>query len=129
MRIARPVSDLQRSRDMYVRGMRLAVLGSFDEHCGFDGVMLGAPGAAIHCEFTRRRSHPIIPTPSVEDLVVVYIPDALEWQRSCDDMTRAGFTLVTSYDPCWDLRGQTFSDHDGYRTVLERAQWTPHIEP
>lgn len=126
IRIARPVSDLRRSRDLYVRGMRLAVLGSFAGHQGFDGVMLGAPGAAYHFEFTHCRSQPIVPTPTIEDLVVVYIPDALDWQRSCDDMTGAGFMVVTSHNPYWERHARTFEDHDGYRTVLERDAWLPH---
>ena len=39
VRIARPVSDLARAREMYRRGLGLRVLGSFQDHEGFDGVL------------------------------------------------------------------------------------------
>jgi hypothetical protein len=60
---------------MYCRGLGLHVIGSFENHDGFDGLMLGAPGATYHFEFTRARLHPVQPTPTVEDLAVFYIPE------------------------------------------------------
>ena len=64
LRIARPVSDLARSVDMYCRGLGCIVLGSFEDHDGFDGVMVGAPGSQYHFEFTHCRAHPVRPTPT-----------------------------------------------------------------
>jgi len=123
LRIARPVSDLERSVAIYRRGLGLAEIGRFEDHAGFDGVMLGRPGLDYHFEFTRCRAHPIDPAPSVEDLLVFYLPDPLGWQRSCTAMIEAGFTEVASFNPYWQERGRTFEDHDGYRVVLERAFW------
>lgn len=40
LRVARPVSDLARARDMYCRGLGLRVIESFHDHEGFDGVVL-----------------------------------------------------------------------------------------
>jgi catechol 2,3-dioxygenase-like lactoylglutathione lyase family enzyme len=124
LRIARPVSDLGRSVDLYRRGLGFRVLGSFDDHAGFDGVMIGAPGCSFHFEFTRCRDDPVPPTPTAEDLVVFYLPDADEWQRGCERMTTAGFKSVLSFNPYWAERGRTFEDPDGYRIVLQRAAWS-----
>ena len=44
LRIARPVIDLARSAKLYRDGLGLELLGSFEDHAGFDGVMLGVPG-------------------------------------------------------------------------------------
>ena len=52
LRIARPVTDIERSTDMYCRGLGLRVLGRFEDHEGFDGVMLGTPGADYQFELT-----------------------------------------------------------------------------
>ena len=123
LRIARPVSNLAISRDLYRSGLDLQVLGQFKDHNGFDGVMLGRMGAAIHFEFTYCRAHPVTPWPTAEDLVVFYIPDATEWKSACQRMLHAGFKPVGSFNPYWDERGRTFEDIDGYRTVLERASW------
>lgn len=125
LRIARPAGDLARGESMYCRGLGLHVLGRFADHDGFDGVMLGWPGGQWHLEFTRRVSHPVAPTPTSEDLLVIYISDAAEWQRRCAEMAAAGFTRVVSLNPYWDVRGRTFADHDGYRVVLQNAAWTP----
>jgi hypothetical protein len=123
LRIARPVGDLARSAEMYRRGLGLEILGSFEDHEGFDGVMLGRAGAPYHFELTRCREHPIEPAPTAEDLVVLYIPDEGEWRAACEAMLAAGFLRVASFNPYWDVRGRTFVDPDGYRTVLERAAW------
>lgn len=123
LRIARPVSDLARAADMYRRGLGLSVVGSFEDHAGFDGVMLGAAGSAYHFEFTRCRAHPVPPSPTAEDLVVLYVPDAAEWEAACAGMRVAGFREVASFNPYWEARGRTFEDPDGYRTVLQRAPW------
>jgi catechol 2,3-dioxygenase-like lactoylglutathione lyase family enzyme len=124
LRIARPVSDLERSVDMYCRGLGYRVLGSFEDHAGFDGVMIGAPGCGFHFEFTRFRDHPLAPAPTPEDLVVLYVPAADEWWSACERMTTAGFKSVVSFNPYWDVRGRTFEDPDRYRIVMQCAGWS-----
>lgn len=123
LRIARPVSNLATTQDMYCRGLGLVVVGSFINHDGFDGVMLGIPDGGYHFEFTYYRGHPVAPAPTTEDLMVFYIPSSGEWQRTCASMLAAGFEQVVSFNPYWDIRGRTFEDHDGYRIVLENASW------
>jgi hypothetical protein len=39
-------------------------------------------------------------------------------------MTAAGFRPVVSFNPYWERRGRTFEDHDGYRVVLQNADWS-----
>ena len=106
LRIARPVTDLAAAADLYCRGLGLAVLGSFSDHDGFDG------------------GHPVRPAPTVEDLVVFYVPEPTSWATACARMLGAGFVGVVSFNPYWDLHGRTFEDADRYRTVLQQANWT-----
>jgi hypothetical protein len=108
---------------MYCEGLDLRLLGAFENHAGFDGVMVGAPGGAFHFEFTRCREHPVAPSPTPEDLLVAYLPEEAAWRRACERMTAAGFEAVASFNPYWDERGRTFADADGYRVVLQRAEW------
>jgi len=124
LRIARPVADLAATEAMYCRGLGLRVVSSFENHEGFDGVMLGAAGASYHFEFTQCRSHPVVPAPTAEDLVVFYIPSSSEWRAACLNMSVAGFKLVASFNPYWDVQGRTYQDQDGYRIVLQNAEWT-----
>lgn len=123
VRVARPVSDLARSTDMYRRGLGLRVAESFENHDGFDGVMLGVAGSGYHFEFTRCRTHPVAPAPTPEDLVVLYIPAEAEWKARCACMQAAGFKQVASFNPYWDIRGRTYEDPDGYRVVLQQTEW------
>ena len=116
--------DLLRAATMYRRGLGLHLLGSFQGHAGFDGVMLGVPDAAYHLELTGG-AEPATRQPSPEDLLVLYVPDPREWRALCDSMLAAGFKAVSSSNPYWEVRGRTFEDADGYRTVLECAQWSP----
>jgi catechol 2,3-dioxygenase-like lactoylglutathione lyase family enzyme len=126
LRIARPVSDIARSSTMYCNGLGLQILSRFEDHDGFDGVMLGTPDAHYHFEFTRCRARVVTPTPTREDLVILYIPDQDDWTQACRRMIDAGFTRVMSANSYWEVRGAVFEDADGYRTVLERAAWSVH---
>lgn len=108
---------------MYARGLGFEVLGSFEDHEGFDGVMLGHPRQSYHLEFTTHRGHAVGRAPSQDHLLVFYVPDADAWERACERMVAAGFRAVPSYNPYWDVRGKTFEDIDGYRVVLQNAEW------
>jgi catechol 2,3-dioxygenase-like lactoylglutathione lyase family enzyme len=123
VRVARPVGDLARSVAMYKRGLALQEIGSFQDHEGFDGVMLEVPGKDFHFEFTCCRAHPVIPAPTPEDLLVFYVPDRGEWSARCEAMLGAGFTEIEPFNPYWGQRGRTFKDPDGYRVVIQQAAW------
>jgi len=125
IRIARPVTDLARTVAMYTRGLGLQPLGRFENHAGFDGVMLGHPDAEVHFEFTVCHHHPVTPRSTPEDLVVFYLPERARWEAACADLTAAGFVEVTPFNPYWAAHGRTYTDADGYRIVLQCATWTP----
>lgn len=123
MRIARPVSELDTTASMYCAGLGLELLGSFTDHEGFSGIMLGAPEAGWHLEFTHCRHHPVTPSPGDEDLLVLYYPQQAAWEAQCAAMDAAGFLRVTAFNPYWEVNGVTFVDRDGYRTVLQNRAW------
>jgi catechol 2,3-dioxygenase-like lactoylglutathione lyase family enzyme len=125
LRIARPVTVLERSVRLYRDGLGLDELARFQDHGGFDGVMLGPPGMDYHLEFTFCRTHPAAPTPTHEDLLVFYVPERTGWIDACSRMLDAGFTEVSPFNPYWQGRGRTFRDHDGYSVVLEHDDWAP----
>jgi catechol 2,3-dioxygenase-like lactoylglutathione lyase family enzyme len=124
LRVARPVRDLAKTTDMYCRGLGLKIVGGFENHEDFDGVMLSKPNAGYHFEFTLCRHHPITPTPTPDDLAVFYIADSAEWRDACQAMQNAGFKDVPSFNPYWDKSGRTYEDGDGYRVVLQNAAWS-----
>ena len=114
---------------MYCHGLGLRIVGSFEDHDGFNGVMLGLEGSTYHFEFTHCRTHPVVPAPTPEDLLVFYVPEAAEWQTACASMLAAGFKQVSAFNPYWETRGRTYEDPDGYRIVLQQAEWSNVEKP
>jgi hypothetical protein len=106
---------------MYRAGLGLTVLGEFRDHDGFDGIILGRPADSYQLEFTHHHGHRVGGAPTQDNLLVFYYPAATEWTSACTCMTAAGFRQVPSYNPYWDISGQTFEDPDGYRVVLQNA--------
>jgi len=123
LRIARPTDDLAAVVAFYRDGLGFDVLYQFANHAGFDGAMLGRPGAAYHLEFTHKASHTVGRAPTEDNLLVFYLPDGAEWKAAVSRMESAGHQPVKAFNPYWDVRGKTFEDADGYRVVLQNAAW------
>jgi catechol 2,3-dioxygenase-like lactoylglutathione lyase family enzyme len=123
LRVARPTDDIDALLPFYRDGLGLDVLYRFQDHDGVDGVMLGAPGAPYHFEFTHTKAHPVGRAPTQDHLLVFYLPDADAWRRAVDRFRNAGFAPVAALNPYWDREGLTFEDPDGYRVVLQNAAW------
>ena len=75
LRVARPTDRLDEVLRFYTDGLGLIRLGAFEDHDGFDGVMLGVPGSSYHLEFTRKRGHVAGRAPTEDNLLVFYLPD------------------------------------------------------
>lgn len=124
LRIARPTDNLAAITNTYIKGLGFQILAEFQDHNGFDGTIIGHSQHSYHLEFTHHKGTNVGKAPTQDNLLVFYIEDKKIWQECCDNMLTAGFTKVTSYNPYWDVRGQTFEDLDGYRLVLQYQTWT-----
>ena len=125
LRVARGTNDLESVIRFYRDGLGLEVIGQFEGHAGFDGVMLCKRELPWHLEFTKELGVTAPPAPSKENLLVIYLPERDEWQAAVDRMIRAGYAPISSHNPYWDVQGKTFEDPDGYRVVLQQAAWSP----
>lgn len=123
LRIARPTDDLAPVIRFYCDGLGFTHLAAFVDHEGFDGIMVGHPGAVYHLEFTCRPGYPAGKAPTEENLLVFYLPDIEAWQQAVDRLMAHGYHPVPSVNPYWERRGRTFADPDGYRIVLQNADW------
>ena len=121
LRIARPTDNLAPVIRFYEEGLGLTRLGSFQDHDGFDGVMLGIPGAPYHLEFTHHPDHVAGRAPTKDNLLVFYFSNDDDWHAAVDRVSAAGFASVPSFNPYWDRFGRTFEDPDGYRVVLNNG--------
>ena len=125
LRVARPTNNFDEVKPFYIAGLGLEELGSFEDHDGFDGLMVGMSGALYHLEFTRQRGHDVGRAPTQDNLLVFYIPDEREWRAAIDRMVTAGYLPLPSFNPYWDRDGRTFEDPDGYRVVLQHGTGLP----
>ena len=99
LRVARPTDHLDALIRFYRDGLGLEILYRFENHDGFDGVMLGRPGAPYHLEFTYAHGHSAARAPTQDNLLVFYLPDRNEWESSLQSMRTAGFEPVPSFNP------------------------------
>lgn len=123
LRVARPTDNLAEVVRFYIEGLGLTLLGHFENHDGFDGVMVGHERAPYHFEFTRVHGHVAGHAPTLDNLLVFYLPDRSDWREAARRMVEAGYAPVPSFNPYWDREGVTFEDPDGYRVVLQCAAW------
>ncbi|HEX3364727.1 VOC family protein [Phenylobacterium sp.] len=124
LRIARPSDDLDALLPFYRDGLGLNLLLRFENHEGFDGIVLGRKGWPYHFEFTHAKGHRVGRAPTQHNLVVLYMPGDERWRQAVEQMRHAGFPEVPSFNPYWDRQGRTFEDPDGYRVVLQLGAWT-----
>ena len=124
IRIARPSRDLAAAERFYVDGLGLDVLWRTTERVPgeHDLLMVGPHGGAWHFELTHDPEQPLDPSPTVDDLFVVYLGAPVD-----DDLVRrllaAGGTRTAAHNPYWDEHGVTVTDPDGYRLVLCSRTW------
>ena len=113
-RVARPVTELERSTQFYRDVLGLPVLGSFEGHSGYDGVFFGLPGGA-ELELTQGPSGPV--RSHEEDLLVLYVRRQ-HFRSAVQGLEAAGAQRVEASNPYWNVWGATFLDPDGYRVVI-----------
>lgn len=128
LRIARATSDLNKITTMYKSGLSFEELDSFENHAGFDGVMLGRKDWPYHLEFTICRNTELAEVEKEvihpENGLVFYYKNEATWQNTCEKMIKAGFKIVAAVNPYWDSCGKTFVDIDGHKVILTKTDWS-----
>ncbi|KAN0022049.1 hypothetical protein ACTFIU_004205 [Dictyostelium citrinum] len=123
IRIARPTDNLDIIKNQYLNGLGFKLLFQFEDHEGFDGVIIGHENQLYHLEFTHHRGVTVGKSPTKDHLLAFYIPNEEEYNNQCKKMLDAGFIKVVSYNPYWDYNGSTYEDIDGYRIVLAKISY------
>ncbi len=121
LRVVRPTDDLAPVRRFYVDALQFPVIYGFEGHDGFDGLIVGVPGAAYHFAFTRKHGYTAGRAATPENLLVFYLEDETAWHAAVARMQAHGFDPVEPHNPYWRDRGATFEDPDGYRVVLHKG--------
>jgi catechol 2,3-dioxygenase-like lactoylglutathione lyase family enzyme len=118
IRIARSTDKLDEVVQFYSQGIGLKILGSFHDHDGYSGCILGLPGRELHLEFTHHAEGSPCPAPSRDNLLVLYLPDRAAIASVVNQLREGGHEPVPPENPYWAEKGVTFEDPDGWRVVL-----------
>jgi len=118
VRVARPTDRLDAVVKFYRDDLGLPEIGSFRGHDGYDGVMLGLPGADYHLEFTSHRDGSPCPAPTRDNLLVLYLENRTAVERAAARLRERGHEPVEPDNPYWARYGVSFEDPDGWRVVL-----------
>ncbi|HEV7207340.1 MAG TPA: VOC family protein [Mycobacteriales bacterium] len=124
IRIARPTVNLEAAEAFWVAGVGLDVLWRHAPEPGspYALLMVGYPDGGWHLELSRDPASPVLPTPTEEDLLVLYLGGEVD-EDLLARITRYGGQLVPAANPYWDSWGVTLLDPDGYRLVLCTRRW------
>jgi catechol 2,3-dioxygenase-like lactoylglutathione lyase family enzyme len=121
IRIARPTRDLDRTAAFYGL-LDLPVLGSFEDHDGYSGVILGLPDSSRQLELVLRDGEE--PSPTDEDQLVLYLGSADRVAEAAERIRIAGFESRPPSNPYWERSGAIgFVDPDGYWLILSPDAW------
>ena len=118
VRFARPTNSLDLVVPFYRECLGLNELYRFENHAGYDGVMLGLPGTRYHLEFLQHAG--IDATAATkEHQLVFYVGSTSALLPIVDRFADAGYYPVEAENPYWTTVGAvTFEDPDGWRLVL-----------
>ena len=115
-RVARHTSDLSKIKSFYADLMGLEVLGTFENHDGYNGLFLGIRNENWHLEFTQSNESPMH-TPDPDDLLVFYFTQA-EFDQAQERIINLNVRAVNAKNSYWNRNGITVVDPDGFRVVL-----------
>jgi hypothetical protein len=118
IRIARPTDQLEKIREFYHIGLGLEIISSFEDHNGYDGLMLGLPGREFHLEFTSHKAGSLCPAPTKDNLLVLYIPESMALEQIRKRLFALGYEAAEPENPFWQDKSVTIEDPDGWRVVL-----------
>jgi hypothetical protein len=122
VRIARPTDKLEEVVRFYHDEIGLPIIGQFQGHDGYSGVMLGIPNGSIHLEFTHADGGSPGPAPTRDNLLVLYLSDQRQFLNVVSRLEDAGRQEVEPENPYWSVYGRTYEDPDGWRVVLYQGK-------
>lgn len=118
IRIARPTHQLQEVVNFYHHGLDFPIIGSFSNHNGYDGVMLGMPDSRVHLEFTSHTEGSPCPAPTRDNLLVLYFDTNEKYLAAVTRLKVWGAQEVEPENPYWKHRSSSFEDPDGWGVIL-----------
>ncbi|PCJ00664.1 MAG: prolyl endopeptidase [Flavobacteriales bacterium] len=118
-RVARHTSKIDTIINFYHSILGFDILGSFENHDGYDGVFLGLKDENWHLEFTISEVSPNH-HPDEDDLLVFYANSENHYTELITSLKNNNIVEVQPKNSYWKKNGITFLDPDGFRIVISR---------
>lgn len=120
-RFARHTNNLEQLKSFYIDILGLELLGSFENHNGYDGVFIGKPNENWHLEFTK--SDEVVTFNFGEEDILVFYPNTkLEFELIHDKILANKIEFIEAKNPYWNENGKMILDPDGYRVVISHLK-------
>ncbi len=120
-RFARHTNNLEQLKSFYIDILGLELLGSFENHNGYDGVFIGKPTENWHLEFTK--SDEIVSFNFGEEDILVFYPNTkLEYEMIHDKLVTNKIEFIKAKNPYWNENGKMILDPDGYKIVISHLK-------
>ncbi len=116
-RYARHTNNLEKIKVFYTNVLQLELIGSFEEHEGYNGFFLGKTGEDWHLEFTATEElvkHQF----NEDDLLVFYPKTKKEYQSIVASIQKQGVSTLEAKNPYWNRHGVLVKDPDGMGVVI-----------
>lgn len=117
LRVARHTKDLDKIIHFYTQLINLEILGSFQNHDGYDGIFIGLPDADWHLEFTVSKEEPIHQFDE-DDLLVFYFNSIEDLNLVQSKLDVENCQQKPSKNPYWNENGFLYKDPDGFGIIL-----------
>jgi predicted enzyme related to lactoylglutathione lyase len=113
---------LPSTKAFYVDAVGFGVLAQWEDHEGYDGVVLSIGNATRQLELLQQ--HGVLPAPTSEDQIVLYLGSIESVDTTAERIRQAGHEPVRSPNPYWKRDGALcFIDPDGYWLILSPSSW------
>lgn len=120
-RVARHTNNLEAIKFFYTTVLGFDILGSFENHDGYDGVFIGKKELDWHLEFTK--SDEIIKFDFNEDDSLVFYPTSKEeYNKIIKSLEINTISTIIAKNPYWNENSKMVLDPDGYRVIISNLK-------
>lgn len=120
-RFARHTNNLEQIKSFYIDVLGFQLLGSFENHNGYDGVFIGRTNENWYLEFTK--SEEIIHFDFNEDDVLVFYPNnKTKFDFIMNKIQSTKIELIKAKNSYWNENGKMIIDPDGYRIIISNLK-------
>jgi len=116
-RFARHTNCLEKLKKFYTQVLHFEILGSFENHNGYNGVFLGKENENWHLEFTENKEFTEFNF-GKDDMLVFYPQTQIEYQEILNTISENEIQFIEAKNPYWCENGKMFLDPDGYRIII-----------